>query len=490
MAALLEKARRYEKEAAAAIPIDNRPVFHFSVPTGWMNDPNGFSDYKGEHHLFFQYNPYDTHWDTMHWGHAKSSDFILWEYLPAALAPDQDYDNAGAFSGSALEDGDKQILIYTGVEEKEIDGHMQIRQTQCIAAGNGTDYEKLSSNPVITPELLPAGSSTADFRDPKIWKDGQIYYTVTGSRHADGSGQIALFYSEDLKSWHFGSILDRSKNELGKMWECPDFFALDGSSILLVSPQDMLAEGVEFHSGNNSICLLGSYDKKNMRFVRESVHNVDYGLDFYASQTMLSSDGRRILIAWMQSWDTCMCPEEQSWYGMMTCPRELSVKNGRLYQTPVRELERYRKDKVSFLDVLCDGRPLTLEGISGRALDLSVRLKAGDYRKFKIQLAADETYYSEIIYDREEKLLTFDRSHSGSRRDFINNRSMEAEEENGILDMRILMDKYSVEIFVNEGKRVMSSVINTPQSAAGVIFESKGYVLIDITKYDIEVMRW
>lgn len=174
----------------------------------------------------------------------------------------------------------------------------------------------------------------------------------------------------------------------------------------------------------------------------------------------------------------------------MTCPRELSVKNGRLYQTPVRELERYRKDKVSFLDVLCDGRPLTLEGISGRALDLSVRLKAGDYRKFKIQLAADETYYSEIIYDREEKLLTFDRSHSGSRRDFINNRSMEAEEENGILDMRILMDKYSVEIFVNEGKRVMSSVINTPQSAAGVIFESKGYVLIDITKYDIEVMRW
>ena len=75
MSSKLEKARIYEKENVKAAG-EQRPVFHFSVPIGWMNDPNGFSEYQGEHHLFFQYNPYDIHWASMHWGHVKSKDFI------------------------------------------------------------------------------------------------------------------------------------------------------------------------------------------------------------------------------------------------------------------------------------------------------------------------------------------------------------------------------------------------------------------------------
>ena len=147
MSEMLEKARKYEKVESAKIAKESRPAFHFSNPVGWMNDPNGFSDYKGEHHLFFQYYPYATHWDSMHWGHAKSADFIKWEYLPTALAPDQDYDNSGVFSGSAIEDGEKQILIYTGVEEKAApNGEKCIRQNQCVAIGNGVEYEKIENN--------------------------------------------------------------------------------------------------------------------------------------------------------------------------------------------------------------------------------------------------------------------------------------------------------------------------------------------------------
>ena len=277
MSEMIEKARKYEMEESMKITQDNRQLNHFSNPDGCMNDPNGFSEYKGEHHLFFQYYPYATHWDSMHWGHAKSVDFIKWEYLPVALAPDQDYDNFGVFSGSAIEDGEKQILIYTGVEEKAApNGEKCIRQNQCVAIGNGVEYEKIENNPVVTADMLPEGSSLEDFRDPKVWKENGKYYMVAGSRHGDGSGQIALFCAEKPEKWEFAGILDRSENKIGRMWECPDFYPLDGKQVLMISPQEMEAEGLEFHNGNNTAFLIGNYDKEKLKFTREKVQCVDY----------------------------------------------------------------------------------------------------------------------------------------------------------------------------------------------------------------------
>ncbi len=109
-------ARTYEKEAGDKIPSGQRPVLHLSPYTGWTNDPNGFSYYGGKYHLFYQYNPFSTYWDSMHWGHAVSDDMLHWEYLPAAMAPDTDIDSFGCFSGSAvaMKDG-RQLLMYTGV---------------------------------------------------------------------------------------------------------------------------------------------------------------------------------------------------------------------------------------------------------------------------------------------------------------------------------------------------------------------------------------
>lgn len=98
-------------------------------------------------------------------------------------------------------------------------------------------------------------------------------------------------------------MLDQSRGEYGKMWECPDFFSLGNRQILMVSPQDMRAKGYEFHNGNNSIFIYGYYDKATYHFEREKVTSVDYGLDFYAPQTLQTVDGRRIMIGWMQSWD-------------------------------------------------------------------------------------------------------------------------------------------------------------------------------------------
>ena len=131
MSEMLEKARKYEDEQGKQIKAEDRPAFHVSPYVGWMNDPNGFSYYQGEYHLFYQYYPYDTHWNSMHWGHVVSKDLLHWKHLPAALAPDEDYDKIGCFSGSAieLEDG-RQLLLYTAVDQETMeDGTVRDIQT-------------------------------------------------------------------------------------------------------------------------------------------------------------------------------------------------------------------------------------------------------------------------------------------------------------------------------------------------------------------------
>ena len=180
----LQKARDFEEQYSPYVPEEERAMFHVTGGIGWINDPNGFSVYKGEYHLFFQYHPYKPIWGPMHWGHVKTRDFIRWERLPVALAPDMPYDKDGCFSGSAVElpDG-RQLLMYTGVrEERQENGSLKPYQTQCLAVGDGVNYEKYEGNPVLTAKNLPKGGSDRDFRDPRIWRDPDGYYAVVGNR--------------------------------------------------------------------------------------------------------------------------------------------------------------------------------------------------------------------------------------------------------------------------------------------------------------------
>ena len=324
MSEMLEKARKYEAEQGLKIKAEDRPAFHVSPYVGWMNDPNGFSCYQGEYHLFYQYNPYDTHWNSMHWGHVVSKDLLHWEYLPAALAPDEDYDKIGCFSGSAIElDDGRQLLIYTAVDQETLeDGTARDIQTQAVAVGDGKNYKKYEKNPVLTAKDLPEGASKVDFRDPKIWKEKDGYfYCVIGSRPADGSGQILLYKSADGFEWEFVSVLAENKKRYGKMWECPDFFELDGKHVLLTSPQDMLQEGLEIHNEKVTLCIIGEMDPETHTLKEETVQSVDYGMDYYAMQTLLAPDGRRIMIAWMQNWDTTAhrC-NDSKWFAQMSLP--------------------------------------------------------------------------------------------------------------------------------------------------------------------------
>lgn len=486
----LKKVRKLEKTRISEIPVETRPIYHMSSPVGWMNDPNGFSVYQNEYHLFFQYHPFSNSWGPMHWGHCKSRDFIRWEYLPAAMAPDENYDAGGCYSGSAIEDAGEHVLIYTGVIDRYSEGGSHdYRQVQCMAKGDGIDYCKFKGNPILSGGALPDGSSTEDFRDPKIWKEEDGYYMVVGNRAADGCGQILLYRSSDLEKWVFMNILDQSKGKYGKMWECPDFFPLEGKQILLVSPQEMCAKGYEFHNGNNSIFIYGNYDKSIYWFEQEKVISVDYGLDFYAPQTLLTADGRRIMIGWMQSWDAHIMKNMFEWSGMMTIPRELDLRNGKIYQKPVRELEQYRSNKIEYKNKKI-AKMTTLEGIEGRVIDLQVEITGFDFQYFKIHFAHSDEYEMLLQYDHIRKCLAIDRTYSGLNRDVICHRKMTvepsvSETQKRILKLRLLLDKYSVEIFVNDGEKVMSSVFYTPMEADGIVFETDGTACINVIRYDI-----
>lgn len=495
MSQALRDARRYEEALEKNIRPEERPAYHLSARVGWMNDPNGFSFYLGKYHLFYQYHPYDSHWGPIHWGHAVSDDLIHWEYQPAAMAPDAIYDRDGCFSGSAvtMPDG-RQLLMYTGVVLlHELEGpNLQI-QTQCVAIGDGLDYLKYEGNPVLTEKDLPEGGSRYGFRDPKIWRreDGTYRALIANDMEGEG-GQLLLYQSNDAVHWEFRKVFCENHNRIGKMWECPDFFELDGEYILMVSSQDMLPKDLEYHNGDGSFYMLGEYDPETETFREKADYAVDYGIDFYAPQTILAPDGRRIMIGWMQNWDTCnLHVKSTPWFGQMSIPRELFIREGRLYQRPVRELESCRTDKVEYRDVVIDGEDKSLPGVSGRMIDLQVELtileKEALFQQFIVKLAENDAYHTEIIYYPHEKSLKVDRKFSGSRRAIVHQRRTNVDCREGKLKLRMILDRFSIEVFVNDGEKVLSTTIYTDADAEGISFYTDGKVAVNVVRYALEV---
>ena len=486
--AKLEEARTYEIREGAAIPDSDRPRFHLTPRIGWMNDPNGFCWYGGAYHLFYQYHPYDTQWGPMHWGHAVSRDLLHWEYRPCALAPDTGADGMGCFSGSAvaLDDG-RLMLLYTGVSgtrEEPV-------QAQCVAIGDGTDFVKESRNPVIPPDAQPDGFCAADFRDPKIWRaDGRFFCVVSG-RHCSDQGSIQLYESEDGLHWRFVTVLDSSRGEYGRMWECPDFFSLDGQQVLLVSPQEIATcDDPEIRPGYAALALLGNYNPRTYRFDRKQVQLLDNGIDFYAPQTTLTPDGRRVMVAWMQSWESCIREpgNQHRWFGRMTLPRELFVRDGRLCQRPVREIETLWRKEVRLPAQTVEGN-VPLPGFGGRYLDLNLTLDAAaspDCRALTLRFAQGGRHETRLRWDAAGETLVFDRTRSGTCRDIPHVRQLPATPRNGKLTLRLILDGESAELFVNDGERTLTALLVTPLAEDGISLHSDGPACLELVQHSLE----
>ncbi|MFJ5995510.1 GH32 C-terminal domain-containing protein [Streptomyces sp. NPDC092370] len=202
-----------------------RPQFHFTPEKNWMNDPNGLVYYKGEYHLFYQYNPNGNSWGDMSWGHAVSKDLVHWKELPLALSHD---DEEMVFSGSAVVDwnnttgfGTKKnppmVAIYTSAYK---DGGKQA-QSLAYSTDRGRTWTKYQGNPVID-----IGSK--EFRDPKVqWYEPTKSWLMTVSLSSEH--KVRFYSSKNLKDWDLLSEFGPA-GATGGVWECPDLFplAVDG----------------------------------------------------------------------------------------------------------------------------------------------------------------------------------------------------------------------------------------------------------------------
>ena len=483
----LKKAREYvASKKDEIISLKERNTFHHMPEVGWMNDPNGFSVYQGEYHLFYQYFPYDVKWGPMHWGHVKSRDLIKWEYLPVAMAPDQSYETGGCFSGSALEVDGKHILMYTGHTNPNPEDESFVRQVQCLAVGDGINYQKYQHNPVIKTEQMPERSSLTDFRDPKIWKKDGTYYCVLGSKSDENSARVLLYRSENLMDWTYVGLVGESNHEFGYMWECPDLFHLDGEDVLIMSPQGVPVEEFRHKNTNTTVYCLGHLNYETAHFERRVMEEIDYGLDFYAPQTTESLDGRRIMIAWMQSWHQNMPTDQYGWVTSMTIPRELTIKGDVMYQWPVREINKYRTGHIRHDSVIVNGHK-TLAGIEGRHLDMEMVIDLKQAKRFEIKVMKGQGQETTIVYEKDREVLSFDRRQSGSGIEGLNYREMPVSLIDGKLSLRLLMDTYSVELFAQNGAHAMTSTVYSSLDAQGIEFVSDEEVEMTIEKWELNL---
>lgn len=420
-----------------------REHFHLMPPVGWLNDPNGLCQFEGVYHAFFQYSPFDAEGGVKMWGHYISDNMLDWKYQGVALYPDQPFDCHGVYSGSALVEDGKMYLYYTGnvkLEDGEYDYIRTGREgnTVLVSSEDGIHFghkKQLMRNTDYPDDL------TCHVRDPKVWKEQDTYYMVQGARTKEDVGQILIFTSKDKVNWKFKSRIE-SKEPFGYMWECPDYFTIGDKKILSASVQGLEGgiweERNVYQSGYFEVegDILSSYKLGEYKLW-------DYGFDYYAPQSFETEDGRRIHISWMGMPD-CEAYTNltiaDGWQHCFTLPREIYVKDGKICQRPVRELD--------YKEAITKTAENKLQADSCKAYDLKIDKIQNN--QFCIALA--EELLLEYTDGRFRMRFTDNRKTCVSA-----GRDCRYVETDEVTNIRVIADVSSVEVFVNDGEYVFST---------------------------------
>ncbi len=429
-----------------------RQKIHLEPEYGWINDPNGLCYKDGKYHVFFQYTPEDADGNGKRcWGHFESvDDAKTWTYTGIAVKPDIPEDKDGVFSGSAVVKGDEIHLFYTGnVSEPR----REANQIHVITKDGRTIGEKS----VILRQSDYPDSCTYDVRDPKVWIENGKWKMVLGARTGDNKGCVLLYEADDPDDWHF--VNQMSVDDFGYMWECPDMFSIDGKQFMSVCPQ-----GLKHEEYRNQNAYSSGYFRMNDDGLG-SFEEYDYGFDFYAPQTFLNEYDERILIGWMGMCDTYYSNPtyKLGWQHCLTIPRKLSLtEDGHIRQWPVinhdlyGKLEENPENRVRDTELPCD----------------IVAMLNGNEYEIKIDDAAIR-YIDGVLY------LDL------TRRDIGTGRDARAAKVGELKDLRIIIDRTSIEIFANGGRYVMSSRFYPSKEHVGIVSRGGGFLIRQIDKMEV-----
>lgn len=298
--------------------------YHFRPKKGWINDPNGLVYFKGYYHVFYQYAPdYEIPWkQPMHWGHARTKDFLEWEELPIALTPGDKYDGGGCWSGTAIVKDGRLYLFYAAITE--------VSTVAVAVSDDGIHFEKFCGNPVINSYPADGGP---DFRDPAVCCiDGGYYCVVASGNPEKKTGVLLLYKSDDLFNWDYVGIMSEWAN--CKYTECPSFVEAEDGRYLLT------ASVCPLESEHYFSVMHGPFE--GGRFFAETVSEIDKGPDQYAGQVFRDHLGRNILITWIPGWKYAGFNEKN--IGCMSVPRELKVRDGKITAFPIKEVRHLLRD--------------------------------------------------------------------------------------------------------------------------------------------------
>lgn len=463
-----------------------RPQYHFSPQYGWTNDPNGMVYHNGEYHLFFQYNPYGCKWGNMHWGHAVSKDLVQWEELPYALAPDKlgaiysgcvviDKDNTAGFGKDAM------VAIFTSAGEQQV-------QSLAYSLDNGRSFTKYEGNPVLSHPTI------VDFRDPKVF-----WYAPTQQwiMSLATSQSITFYSSKNLKEWTQLSEFGEGIGNHDGVWECPDLFPLtyEGQTkwVLFVSINPGSPNG-----GSATQYFIGNFDGET--FSPDPLPYplwIDYGRDNYAGVTwnnVPAEDGRRLFIGWMSNWDYSNEVPTTNFRNAMTLARTLSLAhNGEhlvVASKPVKEIERLRNETISLPNKTATTTTFKqLLNNNDGAYELTFSITPNGSDNFSFSLLNNKGEELTYIFDIANKTLLTNRAKSSVAFNanfaaMLIKAPLTAKKSYTI---RLLVDKASTELFVNDGEVVQTNTIFPTEAYNALRFKTdKGTLSIkDVTIYKL-----
>lgn len=478
------------QEASIIYNEPHRPQIHFSPKEKWMNDPNGMVYHKGVYHLFYQYYPDSTVWGPMHWGHAISKNMIKWKHRPIALFPD----NLGyIFSGSAVVDvnntsgfGKKGkaplVAIFTHHDpqgEKERKNNYQY-QSIAYSIDDGKTWIKYASNPVLK------NPGINDFRDPKvIWFEQNKKWIMTLAV----KDRIFFYSSGNLKDWTKESEFGENLGAHGGVWECPDLFSLEYEGkavwILIVNINPGGPNG-----GSATQYFPGDFDGKIFSPLDTVTRWLDYGPDEYAGVTWSNTEKRKIFLGWMSNWLYATVVPTEKWRSAMTIPRELKLlktDSGMLVaSTPVNELKAIRSKPVVFNNISLSNAFSISDKIKKLSFPCLINLSLNEIKDITIRVSNQLNEELVIGFDKTRNKFFIDRIRSGKtsfHKEFAAMHFAPRFTTNPQMNISLLIDVSSVELFADDGLTVMTEIFFPTSPFNQISFQSAGNLTIKKLEY-------